>query len=255
MIDSALEGPTVNDSHRPLAARLLIASIRVAGAGSLILFAVFLFLGPVGPLDLRLSGVRLLAWDAALCMAFCLQHSVMVRPGFRRRSERLVPPHLHGAVYTVASAALLCALVLLWQESPVVVLKLQGPARWIARGIFAAAILGFWWGSGAIPHFDPFGVGPIKDRLRGREPRSWPFTVRGPYRWVRHPQYLFVLLLVWSHPDLTADRLLFNGIITAWIVLGTVWEERDLVEQFGADYLDYQRRVPMLLPYRRPWSP
>ena len=33
-------------------------------------------------------------------------------------------------------------------------------------------------------------------------------VVRGPYRWVRHPLYLTTLLMIWSYPDLTADRLL-----------------------------------------------
>jgi protein-S-isoprenylcysteine O-methyltransferase Ste14 len=149
---------------------------------------------------------------------------------------------------------MLYALTLLWQESSMVFVKLEGAARWAARAIFVAALPGFVWAATSIPHFDPFGVGPIKDRLRGREQRSQPFAVRGPYRWVRHPQYFFVLVLLWAYPDLTADRLLLDGILTVWIVLGTVLEERDLVGEFGPEFVEYQRRVPILLPYRRPWS-
>jgi len=77
-----------------------------------------------------------------------------------------------------------------------------------------------------------------------------PFTLRGPYRWVRHPLYLFSLVFFWSFPDLTADRLLFNVLWTAWVFLGTVLEERDLVELFGQTYREYQRDVPMILPLR-----
>ena len=98
---------------------------------------------------------------------------------------------------------------------------------------------GFVWSATAIPHFDPFGVGPIKERLRGHDPRSLPFAIRGPYRWVRHPQYFFTLVLLWAYPDLTA-----------WIVLGSVLEERDLVEEFGTDFVAYQRDIPMLIPWR-----
>ena len=76
-------------------------------------------------------------------------------------------------------------------------------------------------------------------------------VVRGLYRWVRHPLYLAMLMMIWSYPDLTADRLLFNVLFTGWIIVGTVLEERDLVENFGDDYRNYQRRVPMLIPYRR----
>ena len=78
-----------------------------------------------------------------------------------------------------------------------------------------------------------------------------PLTVRGPYRWVRHPLYAFILLLIWACPDLAADRLLFNVLWTSWVVVGTVLEERDLAAEFGEDYLRYQRRVPMLVPWKR----
>lgn len=242
----------MNRKNWPLSARLLIVFVRLFGGGSLILFGLFLAVGPFGLVGLGLSPGPILVWDAVLCFAFCVQHSAMVRDGFRRRAERIVPPHLGKALYTLASAVLLYALTLLWQESPVVIVKLEGAARWVARGLFVAALPGFVWAATAIPHFDPFGVGPIKDRLRGRGPRSLPFAIRGPYRWVRHPQYSFVLVLLWAYPDLTADRLLLAGILTAWIVLGTVFEERDLVKEFGADFVEYQRRVPMLIPYRIP---
>jgi protein-S-isoprenylcysteine O-methyltransferase Ste14 len=41
---------------------------------------------------------------------------------------------------------------------------------------------------------------------------------------------------------------------SAWIVLGTVLEERDLVADVGDAYREYQRRVPMLVPWRGPVS-
>ena len=70
-----------------------------------------------------------------------------------------------------------------------------------------------------------------------------------------HPLYGLVIVLAWTSPDLSADRLLFNGLFTVWIVIGTVLEERDLVGHFGEPYGEYQRTVPMLVPWRRPTSP
>jgi protein-S-isoprenylcysteine O-methyltransferase Ste14 len=57
-------------------------------------------------------------------------------------------------------------------------------------------------------------------------------------------------VLFWSCPSLTADRLLFNILWTAWVVMGTILEERDLVDDFGDSYRDYQANVPMLVPHR-----
>ena len=60
--------------------------------------------------------------------------------------------------------------------------------------------------------------------------------------------YFFVLLMIWSYPDLTLDRALFNVLWTLWIIIGSVFEERDLVAEFGDRYREYQRNVPMLIP-------
>ena len=100
--------------------------------------------------------------------------------------------------------------------------------------------------------FDGLGLRAIRRHLRGEESREPCFVVRGPYRWVRHPLYTCALVLIWAHPQVTLDRLLFAVLWTAWIVVGTRLEERDLVAHFGEPYRRYQREVPMLLPWKRP---
>jgi len=98
--------------------------------------------------------------------------------------------------------------------------------------------------------FDPFGVSVILNCLRGRKPKGTPLTIRGPYRFVRHHLDFFVITMIWSSPDLTLDRLFFNVIWTAWIYIGAFLEERDLEADFGEAYLQYKRKVPMIIPWR-----
>ncbi len=76
--------------------------------------------------------------------------------------------------------------------------------------------------------------------------------MKGPYLWVRHPLYFFSLVMIWANPHFSYDRLLFNIMWTVWIIIGTMLEERDLVADFGDGYRDYQKRVPMLMPYKWP---
>jgi len=239
-------------SKTTIVARVVIVLTTLVGGGSLAMLGVFLFRGSFGLVDFGFSSGEALVWDASLCLAFCVQHSVMVRQSVRRRVERVVPSHGYGALYTFVSAAVLFAVLILWQDSTLVIAQLEGPGRWLTRVLFLAALLGMLWSERSIARFDLFGVQPIQAHLGGREPKKWPFTVRGPYRWVRHPQYFFTLVLLWAYPDLTADRLALDGIFSVWIVLGAILEERDLVVDFGDDYLEYQRRVPMLIPWRGP---
>jgi protein-S-isoprenylcysteine O-methyltransferase Ste14 len=58
--------------------------------------------------------------------------------------------------------------------------------------------------------------------------------------------------LFWTNPEVTTDRLLFNILWTGWIYIGTLWEERDLLSEFGNTYAEYQKHVPMFFPWRRP---
>ena len=240
------------EPSRTIIARFVIVLTTLIGGGTLLLFGIFLFRGSYRLVDFGLSPAGALALDASLCLAFCVQHSAMVRKSVRRRVERIVPSDYYGALYTVSSAVPLLALLGLWQNPTFVIAGLVGPGRWLAHVIFVVALLGLLWSERSIAQFDPFGVRPIRARLRRREVKPSPFAVRGAYRWVRHPQYFFTLVLFWARPDLTADRLVLNGIFTVWVVFGTILEERDLVVEFGHDYVEYQRRVPMLVPWRGP---
>jgi protein-S-isoprenylcysteine O-methyltransferase Ste14 len=236
-------------------AKLISVIAFLLGGASLFGFVVFLLFGSVSPIDLDLDETSRLVFDGLLCLGFFIPHSGMIRKSFRRRLGRLVPEYYHGAFYTVVSGITLLLIVAFWQPSGWTLVSLQGGTRVLARVVFILAIVGFWYGIRSLPSLDAFGLRPIRARLRNRPLRAEPLTIRGVYRWVRHPLYFFVLLMIWSFPDLTADRILFNVSWTVWIVVGTVLEERDLVEAFGDAYRSYQQRVPMLVPYRVPMTP
>lgn len=68
---------------------------------------------------------------------------------------------------------------------------------------------------------------------------------------VRHPMYFATSLLIWARP-LDSSALVVNSVLSLYLVVGTHLEERRLVAEFGEAYRAYQRRVPMLLPYRWP---
>jgi protein-S-isoprenylcysteine O-methyltransferase Ste14 len=220
------------------------------GGGSLMAFLLFLLTGSPELISLNFCANEVLWWDAALSIAFFLQHSGMVRRSFRQWLDHFLPAEYEGAVYAIASGIVLLALIVLWQKSATAFTVPRGVLRWLFYIVYLLSFTGFIWGTRALKAFDPYGLRPILGRLRGRKPRPMLFVVRGPYRWVRHPLYLFMILMIWSCPDLTRDRLLFNSLWTVWIVIGSILEERDLVLEFGDVYREYQRRVPMLIPRR-----
>jgi protein-S-isoprenylcysteine O-methyltransferase Ste14 len=176
----------------------------------------------------------------------------MIRQSFRTWLSSVIPSHYHPATYAIASGIALTAAVLLWQPSQTVLYQAEGLLRLLTRAVSVFAIVGFSWGVRALGNFDTFGLNPIRAYLRGKQLRAPNVIVRGPYLWVRHPLYFFMLVLIWSLPDVSLDRLLFNVLWTLWVVLGTYLEEKDLVAEFGEKYRHYQKTVPMLFPWRFP---
>jgi protein-S-isoprenylcysteine O-methyltransferase Ste14 len=224
----------------------------VIGGGSLLLFGTFLLIGPISIVRFRTSELQVLLWDGLLSMLFFIQHSGMIRSSFRNRFAPITPPHYHPAIYAIASGIALAAVVLLWQPSQTFLYQAEGLLRLLARAVSVLAILGFAWGVRALKNFDTFGLVPIKVHLRGKQLRPPNFVVRGPYLWIRHPLYFFIIVLIWSAPDVSSDRLVFNILWTLWIIVGSYLEERDLVAEFGERYREYQKTIPMLFPWRIP---
>ncbi len=73
-------------------------------------------------------------------------------------------------------------------------------------------------------------------------------VINGLYCHVRHPLYSAGLLFIWLTPVMTTSVLALNLGLTLYIIVGSIFEERRLVGEFGQAYSDYQRRVPRLIP-------
>jgi len=68
---------------------------------------------------------------------------------------------------------------------------------------------------------------------------------------IRHPWYSATILLVWAgSAELYVSSFLVNGILTVYIFIGTVLEERKLIVEYGDAYRDYRKKVSMLFPYK-----
>ena len=70
----------------------------------------------------------------------------------------------------------------------------------------------------------------------------------GLYRYIRHPLYTAGLVFIWLLPIMTCNLLALNLGLTAYVLVGSYFEERKLVGEFGKSYAVYRRYTPMLIP-------
>jgi methanethiol S-methyltransferase len=226
-----------------------------------IFFATFLYaIGFIGgfvvttTLDGPARGplARGIAVDAALLLLFAVQHSVMARPWFKERWTRVVPQVLERSTYVLLSSLALILVFWLWQPLGGVVWTVEDPlGRAVLLSLFA-----FGWtlvlvATFLINHFDLFGLRQVWLYLRNRPYTKLQFGTPGPYRLVRHPLYVGWFFAFWMTLAMTYAHLLFAVATTAYILIAIRFEERDLVRDLGPAYEEYQKNVPMLVPFTK----
>ena len=72
----------------------------------------------------------------------------------------------------------------------------------------------------------------------------------GLYRYMRHPLYTFSLLVLWLTPTMTRNFALLDAALTVYIIIGAIFEERKLLQTFGAAYQEYRAKTPFLIPLK-----
>jgi methanethiol S-methyltransferase len=190
--------------------------------------------------------------DVFLLALFALQHSVMARPAFKRVWTRIIPEPIERSTYVLVSSAVTILLMWQWRGIDQVVWNAQHPMlRGFLWGLFAIGWLLVPLATMLINHFDLFGTRQVWLYLRGREYESLPFRVPSLYKHVRHPLYVGWAISFWATPTMTAGHLLFAGVLSGYMVLAALVEERDLIAHFGHQYEEYRRRVPMFIPRRK----
>jgi len=93
------------------------------------------------------------------------------------------------------------------------------------------------------------GVGELNLRVSETH-RTERIVTIGVYSIVRHPQYLGGLLTHIGISFLLSAlySLLSTPLITTLVYLISRKEEEELIKEFGKEYEDYKKRIPMLIP-------
>lgn len=240
--------------------RILVFAFALASYAFSILVVgwAILFTGDLGFARTVDSGAPTRGWiesaaiDIGLIALFGIQHTIMARAPFKAWLARWLPPAAERSTFVLASSAVLALLFAAWQ--PIAIAIWNFNAGWPRTAFFAL----FWAGwamvfasTWLVDHFDLFGLRQAWLYLRGREYTPVPFKDRWLYRRVRHPLMASFLVAFWAAPTMTIGHALFAAGMTAYILVGIRFEERDLLRSHGSTYADYLSRVPMLLPGRR----
>jgi protein-S-isoprenylcysteine O-methyltransferase Ste14 len=188
-----------------------------------------------------------LAWTA-----YGAIHSAMISEtatGFLKR--RLGDAYrFYRLFFDVVATALLVPVVafsLSLRGNPVV--RWDGPWLAVRYALVVVGVLLFVAGG---RHYDlkqVLGISQLRGTPTGSLATGGGIDSRGVLGVIRHPWYSGLILLFWAR-DMDVAGLVVNGVLTVYVFVGTLLEERKLVHEFGDVYRSYQRQVSMFVPIK-----
>ncbi len=74
-----------------------------------------------------------------------------------------------------------------------------------------------------------------------------PFVIGGIYRYLRHPMYAGVMLMLLAMPAQSWNGLNFSLLVCVYFIIGSRFEESRMLRAHP-DYAAYRRRIPAFVP-------
>ena len=190
----------------------------------------------------------------AYFVLFVMVHSLLADPRFKRRAGRALGKAFdrwQRLAYNLLALLMMLPFLLIMIFLPDRTLYIiPAPWSWLMVGgqlLAALALLQTTCQTG-VSYF--LGLSQLrKEGAAGRPAsREGGLVKDGFYCHIRNPLFFFATVFLWLFPIMTESLLAFNILATIYFYIGARHEERSLKEEFGEEYEEYRRAVPMFLP-------
>ena len=188
-----------------------------------------------------------LAW-----LVWCLLHSLLVHPPVEKKLQRLLGAggKYYRLLYNLfALFSLVPVGLLFWSADKTPVLIWPDWLRPLQWGFWLAAALLVVAAARVYDLTEFLGIRQVREAeprdTDGGSANDGELHTNGVLGFSRHPWYLAGLILLWSR-SLTVRDVVTNVLLTLYLLIGMILEERKLLQTFGREYQEYRSQVPML---------
>ncbi|KAB2908106.1 MAG: isoprenylcysteine carboxylmethyltransferase family protein [Ignavibacteriales bacterium] len=191
-----------------------------------------------------------------LFAGFAVLHTFTASTGVKRwvalRFPKVMP--WYRLIFNFLSFVTLYIVYELSPKNGTPIYDLPTPVDLIFAGVQFLAFLGMLWVFKYISGKEFIGIAqPLRARKGNYDALKdldevIPLRLDGPYKFSRHPIYLFAIIFLVFRPQMQLDYLFMVIFFTAYFFIGSIYEERKLTEKFGALYTEYQKRTGRIFP-------
>lgn len=157
--------------------------------------------------------------------------------------------------YNISSIITLLFIYTISPKPSAIIYDLQFPLDLVIFVLQIFSAFGLIWGISKVNLREFLGISQIERYIDNRYnadelDEKLELVIEGPFRFSRHPIYLFTILFLALRPTMDLFYLVFLLNIVLYFYVGSYFEERKLLEIFGHRYQEYQNSVSRLFPTR-----
>ena len=193
----------------------------------------------------------------ALISIFCVSHSILasnkVKKAFQKRFGNLIAFYRIG--YNIVSLITLVIIFKMLPDLDITLYDLPTPYDLIILILQLFSLFGFIWSGRYFSAGEFLGWSQIKRFVVGAYnlndlDEKLEFRIEGPYRYSRHPIYFFSIMFLIMRPVMGLTYFIIVVIFVVYFYIGSIFEEKRLVERIGEAYVSYQKAVPRIFPIK-----
>jgi len=188
---------------------------------------------------------------------FALSHSILASSKAKHLLVEKIGEKIafYRLFYNISSLFLFYFIYTISPKPNGVIYDLQFPFDIMIFVVQIFAIFGFIWGASKINLLEFFGIAQINRYMENNYnsdelDEKMELVIEGPFRYSRHPIYVFSILFLVFRPTMDLFYLVFLINMLVYFYIGSYFEEKKMLEFFGNQYSDYQRTVSRLFPIK-----
>jgi protein-S-isoprenylcysteine O-methyltransferase Ste14 len=188
---------------------------------------------------------------------FALSHTWLASRKLKLRLAKKIGDKIafYRMFYNVSSLIFFAAFLAIAPKPGVIIYDLQFPFDIITFVLQVLSLIGLIWTFSQFDSKEFLGISQIIRFMNGTfsadtldEKQELKFD--GPFKYMRHPVYFFFILFLGFRPQMSLFYFVLFICCVIYFYVGSIFEERKLIEVFGEQYIEYRQRTPRIFPLK-----
>lgn len=185
-------------------------------------------------------------------VVFAALHSILAHPSVKQKMFDIRPvlKSYYRFLYSVIALVTLGIWFIFSPFPDGLLYDIIHPWSLFFRVVQIGGVVGFFLSIGAINLNEFIGLSRLLKRgtTQSVPGENQELVTDGIYGWVRHPLYSSTVTILLFNPTMSNKLALITLLTLLYCWIGAIFEERNLIKQYGINYIRYQKKVPRFIP-------